>query len=106
MTMSRPTGCGVLTMPNIQIDTGSVRPHWPWLDRIVAARATVMILVSLGILTFAAVGEMAKKCSREPNSITDQFGFRITDQFGRSLTDGQKHLECRTVWGDFGADIR
>jgi len=80
--------------------------RWPGLDRIVAASTRVMILAFLGVLTFAAVRETAKKCSREPNHITDERNFRISDEKGSYLTDGQARLECRTVWGDFGLDVR
>jgi hypothetical protein len=62
-------------------------------------------MVFLGILTFAAVGEMANKCSREPNYITDERNFRISEENGFYLTDGREHLECRTIWGDFGRDL-
>jgi hypothetical protein len=92
-----------------EIRTNAVRlpsAWWPWLDRIGAAWTMVMILAFLGILTFAAVREAAKKCGREPNYITDERNFRISDENGTYLTDGWERLECRTVWGDFGRDFR
>jgi hypothetical protein len=79
---------------------------WPWwLDRIVAASTRVMILVFLGVLTFAAVRETAKKCSREPIYRTTSDGpIRVTSEGAARLVNG-KHLECRTAWGDIGVNI-
>jgi hypothetical protein len=72
----------------------------PWLDRITTARRLLVLALFLGVLAFAAIGEMANACSREPIYRTTSDGrHRVTAQDGARVVNG-KHLRCRLAWGD------
>lgn len=76
--------------------------RWPWLSPILAARLTLMLVLFLGgLLSFAAVGQMANQCSREPIYLTTEKGDRLMLEDGTSyLIAEEKRLQCRLALGD------
>jgi hypothetical protein len=63
---------------------------WPWLDRIFAAWLMVMIMLCLGLLSFAAVRE----CRREPIRI-----LKLEDGISDLVTE-ESRLQCGLAKGD------
>lgn len=97
------------TVPNVDeaVRAKALAPTgWPWVSPILAARLTLVLLLFLGLLSFAAVRQMANQCSREPiYRSTSDGAARVTSQGDARSVDG-KHLGCRTPWGDYGMNIR
>jgi hypothetical protein len=63
------------------------RKKWPWLNHVLAAWLMVMILLYLGLLSLAAVGEIS--CRREQLPI-----LKLEDGVSNLVTE-QKYLRCR-----------
>jgi hypothetical protein len=74
--------------------------RWPWLHRIFAAWLIVMLALSLGVLSIAAVRDMTVECRREPSYLLTEKGDRITLESGGYLLLEEKRLRCRLAWRD------
>jgi hypothetical protein len=81
--------------------------EYPWLKDVYATRRTFLDLATMGLLTFAAVGQIAKapiKCKREPVYLTGADGALLMGADGALLLAPEKHYECESSLGTIGYD--
>jgi len=78
---------------------------WPWLDRVSAAWLCLVSAMLLGILSLAAVGQIARQCEVDDGYLVDANGNRLGDANRNKLVTGDKEFECRTVLGEFKVTV-
>jgi hypothetical protein len=89
----------------LDIQIGTI--EYPWLKNVDVTRRRILLLSRQGLLTFAAIGQIAKapiECKREPAYLTGKDGARLQNQDRDFVTAKGKHYECEAEFGSIGYD--
>jgi hypothetical protein len=77
--------------------------NWPWLNPMVAAW---LLAIFLGLISLAAVREMAVGCRDEPIGLAlENGGCLMLEDGSGCLALEQKRRQCRVVFGQVGISL-